>query len=88
MGQQLAFSLTPGQLAIIVCVFGSINWWGFKRLIAGIDARFDKIEKRFEGIPTRRESDALYNGLERRVVTLETRVFSATSPGFVPKASE
>lgn len=76
----IAFS--PAQLAIIVVVLAAALVWavkfGFTRLIASMDEKFQKIDERFdklddtidgirEGHPTRPEVHAALEGVHRRI---------------------
>lgn len=74
MGNSLAISFSAGQLAVIVLVLGALVWWGFTRLVGGMDQRFDKLSSQLGEIPknhpTRHELNLAIDGVHRRVSDL------------------
>jgi hypothetical protein len=74
----LAVTFSAPQLAVIVLVLAAILWWGFQRLVGGIDKQFDKLNGRLDDIPkvhpTRPEMNAAVDGVHRRLDDLHTVV--------------
>ena len=78
MEQHLALAFSPLQLAILALVLAVLVWWGVKRLVDGIDKRFDAFGKQLDEMrkehPTRHEMQLGLDGVHRRVDDLHAAV--------------
>lgn len=85
MEQHLAVTFSPGQLAVLVVIFGVLLWWGFARLIGSIDNQFAEMREEMREMreemremrkehPTRTELRLGLEGAHRRIDDLHAVV--------------
>lgn len=78
MEQHLAVTFSAGQLAVLVVIFGVLLWWGFARLIGGIDNQFkalrDEMREMRKEHPSRTELNLGLDGAHRRIDDLHAVV--------------
>lgn len=78
MEQHLAVTFSPGQLAVLVVIFGLLLWWGFARLIGSIDNQFNALREEMREMrkehPNRTELNLGLEGAHRRIDDLHAVV--------------
>lgn len=78
MEQHLAVTFSAGQLAVLVVIFGVLLWWGFARLIGGIDSQFRVLREEMREMrkehPSRTELNLGLDGAHRRIDDLHAVV--------------